>query len=263
MTDASRGYTVALIPARMGSSRFPGKPLASICGMPMIGHVYHRARMSARLDAAYVATCDEAIADYCRSIGAPVVMTSPAHERASDRCAEAMLTIEAARGRTVGLAVMIQGDEPMIRPAMIDAAVDGLVADPRASAVNLMGAIEGADELADPNEIKVVVDREGYALYFSRAPIPWSRDGGSWRSGNQICVIPFRREALLRFTNLPPTPLEMAESIDMLRFLEHGERVRMVPVEDADAMCSVDTPDDLAFVEGVMARDPLVRAYLP
>lgn len=249
---------VAIVPARMGSSRFPGKPLAPIQGMPMVGHVYHRARLSERLTSVHIATCDDEIARYARSIGAPVVMTAATHERASDRCAEALAVIERDTGRA-DVVVMIQGDEPMITPSMIDAAVDGLLADDRADAVNLLGTIDGRDALEDPNEIKVVADAEGFALYFSRAPIPFARDGGLWRGGNQICVIPFRRDVLLRFTALPPTPLETAESIDMLRLLEHGCRVRMVPTPEST--CSVDTAADLAEVERLMRDDPLTATY--
>jgi 3-deoxy-manno-octulosonate cytidylyltransferase (CMP-KDO synthetase) len=243
----------------MGSSRFPGKPLAPICGIPMVGHVYHRARLSGRLHGVYLATCDREIADYGASIGADVIMTADTHERASDRAAEAAGIVERRTGRAIDVVVMIQGDEPMVDPAMIDAAVDALVGDDRADVVNLMGRVAGRHEMEDPNEIKVVVDREGFALYFSRAPVPFVRDGGAWASRNQICVIPFRRAALTEFNALPTTPLEAAESIDMLRLLEHGRRVKMVPVEAET--CSVDTPEDLALVEGLMAADPVLARY--
>jgi 3-deoxy-manno-octulosonate cytidylyltransferase (CMP-KDO synthetase) len=250
---------VGIIPARMASSRFPGKPLAPILGTPMIGHVFHRARLSTRLNRVYIATCDAEIAEYGRSIAADVVMTAATHQRASDRAAEAADTIERDTGRRLDIVVMIQGDEPMIAPAMVDAAVDALITDPRADVVNLMGRLDDRAGLEDPNEIKVVVDRENFALYFSRSPVPFVRDGGRWGGRNQICVIPFRRDALTEFNALPPTPLEVAESIDMLRLLEHGRRVKMAPVEAET--CSVDTPEDLAAVEALMASDPLVRQY--
>jgi len=253
-------HVIGIIPARMGSSRFPGKPLAPIHGVPMIGHVYFRSAMSSRLEAVYIATCDDEIADYAQSIGAPVVMTSPAHERASDRSAEAVEHVEKASGRPVDVVVMIQGDEPMVLPSMIDAAVDGLLNDERARVVNLAGPIETEDDLRDPNEIKVVCDRENFALYFSRAPIPFVRDRKSVVQGmKQVCIIPFRRDFLRTFNELPPTPLEIAESVDMMRVLEHGYRVKMV---DAGAeTISVDTPDDLKMVEEAMRGDVLRSQY--
>ncbi|MCC6472869.1 MAG: 3-deoxy-manno-octulosonate cytidylyltransferase [Burkholderiales bacterium] len=248
-----------VIPARMGSSRFPGKPLAPIRGIPMLGHVVLRSRLCTRLDAVYVATCDREIADYARSIGAPCLMTSERHERASDRCAEAATLIERAGGATLDVVVMIQGDEPMLLPSMIGAALEGLLADERAPVANLFGRIHTREALHDPNEIKVVMDRERFALYFSRAPIPYLREGEPPAAYKQVCVIPFRRAFLATFTELAPTPLEIAESIDMLRVLEHGYRVKMI---DAGARtASVDTPRDLAQVQAAMKDDPLIAGY--
>ena len=253
-------HVIGVIPARMGSSRFPGKPLAPIHGVPMIGHVYFRSAKAAQLDAVYIATCDEEIADYARSIGAPVVMTSAAHERASDRSAEAVEHVEQATGRRVDVVVMIQGDEPMVLPSMIDDAVEALLADDRAPVVNLVGRLTTDEDLRDPNEIKVVVDRENFALYFSRAPIPYVRDRQGDVSGlKQVCIIPFRREFLRTFNALPATPLEIAESVDMMRVLEHGYRVKMV--EARGETISVDTPDDLRDVEAAMRTDTLMSEY--
>jgi 3-deoxy-manno-octulosonate cytidylyltransferase (CMP-KDO synthetase) len=251
-------HIVGIVPARMGSSRFPGKPLARIHGMPMIGHVYLRSAMASSLNGVYIATCDREIAEYVASIGAPAIMTSDTHERASDRAAEAVGTIERSIGRPVDVAVMIQGDEPMVTPAMIDRAVEALVSDARAPVVNLMGPIDDAEGLADPNEIKVVTDLEGFALYFSRSPIPHGRGAGTGRK--QICIIPFRRDFLTTFNQLASTPLEMAESVDMMRVLEHGYRVKMVDA-GADTV-SVDTPEDLADVEALMRGDALMVRYL-
>jgi 3-deoxy-manno-octulosonate cytidylyltransferase (CMP-KDO synthetase) len=252
-------HTIGVIPARMGSSRFPGKPLAPIHGLPMIGHVYFRCARSSRLDRVYIATCDREIADYAGAIGAPCLMTADTHDRASDRTAEAVSIIERETGREVDVVVMIQGDEPMVLPRMIDAAVDGLLADDRAPVVNLLGRLRTEDEQRDPNEIKVVVDRENFALYFSRAPIPYGRPGRPVSALKQVCVMPFRRPFLQTLTQLAPTPLEIIESVDMMRALEHGYRVKMV---DAGAeTLSVDTPEDLVEVEAAMRGDPLMADY--
>lgn len=243
---------VAVIPARMGSSRFPGKPLAHLLGKPMIEHVVRRATMCAGLDAVYVATCDEEIRSCVVGFGGTVIMTSAAHERASDR------TAEAAEHFAADIVVMIQGDEPMIRPGMIDAAVAPLLEDPSVSCVNLVRRIVSRDEYVDRNTIKVVMNVRGDALYFSRAPIP-AIDCERLQPApvfKQVCVIPFRRDFLRHFARLTPTPLEQAESIDMLRIIEHGGRVRLVETEvDTHA---VDTPEDLRLVEALMRDDGLI-----
>jgi 3-deoxy-manno-octulosonate cytidylyltransferase (CMP-KDO synthetase) len=241
--------TIGVIPARMGSSRFPGKPLATIGGIPMLGHVYLRSRMNSRLDGVYIATCDEEIRRYALEIGAECIMTSPLHERASDRTAEAAHLIERRSGTAIDVVVMIQGDEPMIHPAMIDEALAPFLVDPAVQVANLMAPLDEA-EWHNPNAIKVVCDRRGDALYFSRQPIP---SGRGTAARKQVCVIPFRRAFLATFAALGPTPLERAESIDMLRALEHGYRVRMVST--AHATRSVDTPGDLVAVTVLMAAD--------
>jgi 3-deoxy-manno-octulosonate cytidylyltransferase (CMP-KDO synthetase) len=249
---------VGIIPARMGSSRFPGKPLASLRGMPMLGHVYFRSRLNARLSRLYIATCDDEISRYAEAIGADCVMTSSSHVRASDRAAEAIDRIEALHHSNVDVVVMIQGDEPMIHPEMLDEAVEPLNRAPSAQIVNLMARL-GPEDACDPNEVKVVVNRLGDALYFSRHPLPWRRQPGDAPLFKQVCVITFRRPFLRLFASLEPTPLECAESIDMLRALEHGYPVRMA--RTAFATCSVDTPADLARVEALMEDDPLISRY--
>lgn len=252
---------VAIIPARMGSSRFPGKPMASILGMPMIGHVYERVRRCRSLSATHIATCDREIFDYITSIGGQAVMTSDAHERASDRCAEALRTVEQRTGAHADIVVMVQGDEPMTHPDMIDEAIAPMLADPGILITNLAAPVATEQERIDRNCIKVVMDGAGNALYFSREPIPTTCKIGA-RAGahKQICVIPFRRDFLLRYNALAPTPLEVAESVDMLRVLEHGLQVRMVPTRfDTHA---VDTPADLVAVEEAMRADPYTATYL-
>jgi len=251
---------IGIIPARMASSRFPGKPLAKIRGIPMIGHVYYRSKMSDLLDEVYIATCDQEVMDYARSIEAPAIITSATHERASDRAAEAMQKIEAEQGKKIDIVVMIQGDEPMIYPEMIDDAVRPLLQDPEILVSNLMAPLDTREEHEDPNEVKVVVDKQGYALYFSREPIPSRKKGvNEVPMLKQVCIIPFRRDFLITFNSLTPTPLEIIESVDMNRVLEHGFKVKMV--HTGFTTYSVDTAEDLACVEECMQSDPLDPLY--
>ncbi len=241
---------LALIPARMGSSRFPGKPMAPILGKPMIGHVYERVAKSPMLTLTAVATCDKEIFDYVESIGGVAVMTGNEHERATDRCAEALVALERANNTTYDIVVMVQGDEPMTHPDMIAEAVQPLIDHPDVQVTNLLGKIKDAAEFEDRNCIKVVCDLQLNAMYFSREPIPTRCKVDQIPMGKQVCVIPFRRQFLLDYTKLAPTPLEIAESVDMMRVLEHGMRVRMAPTRhDTQA---VDTPADLKKVQGLM-----------
>ena len=247
---------VAVIPARMGSSRFPGKPLAPILGVPMVEHVRLRVAMCKSLDAVYVATCDQEIFDATESFGGKAIMTSTVHQRASDRVAEVAENMDA------DIFVLVQGDEPMTVPDMIDRAVAPMLKDPSIQCVNLAKRIVSNDEWNDPNTIKVVTDLAGDAIYFSRQPIPTDRILG-WehiRLLKQVCIIPFRRETVLNYARLDPTPLEQAESIDMLRFLEHGYKVRMV--ESEFDTFAVDTPEDLKRVEEMMRNDELTQKYI-
>lgn len=252
---------IAIIPARMGSSRFPGKPLEKIHGLPMIAHVYHRAKMSGALSEVYIATCDEEIKAYGESIGAKVVMTKNTHERASDRTAEAVEKIEADTGEKIDVVVMIQGDEPMLIPEMIDLAIQPFHDDSTTKVVNLMASIKTEAEFVDPNCPKVVVDKNSNALYFSREPIPSTK---KWKGGpipmyKQVCVIPFTREFLMEYSAWAPTPHEEVESIDMNRVLEYGHKVKMV-YEEYETYC-VDTPEDLERVEKYMKDDDLMSRY--
>ncbi len=278
---------IAIIPARMGSTRFPGKPLALLHGMPMLGHVAMRTRLAPSLAATFVATCDRCIEDYCHSTGIDVVMTGAHHERCSTRTAEALLTVEERLGKKVDVVVMVQGDEPMVTPSMIESALQPLYAGESSCAkserdfvrvVNLMTHIDTCQEWEDPNCIKVLTDIRGDALYFSRAPLPCTAKPGeprgiceaketscavqwpfSVQAKKQVCIIPFRRDALLHFNALPEGLLEKTESIDMLRFLEHGERVRMVLTNERTF--SVDTERDLQRVIHLMENDVLRQSY--
>jgi len=242
---------LALIPARMGSSRFPGKPMAKILGKPMIGHVYERVAKAKILSLVAVATCDQEIFDYIESIGGVAVMTKDTYERASDRCAEALIKLEELNNIRYDIVVMVQGDEPMTHPDMIAEAVQPLIDDENIYISNLMGVISGEEEFEDRYCIKVVCDVNSNALYFSREAIPTRFKSESIPMTKQVCVIPFRRDYLLEYTSLKPTPLEIAESVDMMRVLEHGGKIRMV--KTIHSTQSVDTLSDLRRVEKYMA----------
>lgn len=251
---------ISIIPARMGSSRFPGKPMADILGMPMIGHVYKRVKMSRLLNEVYVATCDKEIHDYIESIGGKAVMTSDCHERCSDRCAEAMLIIEKQENKKVDIMVMVQGDEPLTFPEMIDEAVQPMLNDKTVKITNLVADLKTVKEFEDPNEVKVVMDKNSNALYFSREPIP-SRKKGVLEvpMKKQVCVIPFTRDFLLEYNEMEPTPLEIIESVDMMRILENGMNVKMIPTEYETK--AVDTQHDLERVIEMMRYDVLAGNY--
>lgn len=221
----------------------------------MIEHVFRRTSMCQEVDEVWVATCDEEIKAAVEDFGGRVIMTSAAHERATDRVAEAAAQIQA------DIVVMVQGDEPMVTPEMISAAIAPMLDDRSIQCVNLAHRITSRDEYLDPNTIKVVMNETNDALSFSRAPIPELEAAQLDRLSvfKQVCVIPFRRDFLCEFARLAPTPLEQVESIDMLRVLEHGRCVRMVPTETETH--SVDTPEDLSFVEAAMKHDPLILKY--
>jgi len=251
---------IGIIPARMASNRLPGKPLAKIRGVPMIGHVFFRCKMSRTMQEVYIATCDEEIRRYAESIGAKCIMTSDTHERATDRTAEAMLKIEGLTGQKTDIVVMIQGDEPMVYPDMIDMAITPLENETDLQVTNLMAEMDTIEEFEDPNEVKVVVDAANNALYFSREPVPSRKKGVTQvPMRKQVCIIPFRRDYLLEFNALSQTPLEIIESVDMMRILENGGKVRMVPIQHKT--WSVDTPADLAYVDKKMENDSLLPRY--
>lgn len=217
----------------------------------MIGHVLERVANQNNLSLTAVATCDKVIFDYVVSIGGTAVMTGNHHVRASDRCAEALETLERTNKLIYDIVVMVQGDEPMIHPEMIRQSLQPLLANPSINVANLLGQITSQKEFEDRNCIKVVCDLNSDALYFSREPIPTRHNSFEIPIGKQVCVIPFRRDFLLEYTRMDPTPLEIAESIDMLRILEHGMRVRMVPTQYKTY--SVDTPQDLRSLEEYMS----------
>ena len=249
---------VAIIPARFGSTRLPGKPLSDIHGKPMIQHVHDRVRLARGLDRVLVATDDERIAAAVRGFGGEAVMTSTAHATGTDRLAEAVLHTDA------GIVVNVQGDEPMVDPAGIEAAVRPLRDDPAVAMSTLSLPLRDVEEMLDPAVVKVVVDGRGDALYFSRSPIPHVRqrgvdprqaaaDAASRRIARRhVGLYVYRREVLLRLASLPPSPLEEAEGLEQLRALHHGIAIRVVPVEGEGGL-AVDTAQDLERVRALLA----------
>lgn len=230
---------LGVIPARFASSRFPGKPLVSIDGKPMIRHVWERARQARTLGRLLVATDDERIAAAARAFGAETVMTRADHPSGTDRVAEAAAATDAE------IIVNIQGDEPLIEPAAIDLAVSTLLDDPGCRMATLKRRIERAEDVRNPNVVKVVTTLDGWALYFSRSPVPFARDGSAvwWK---HIGLYVYRRDLLLSYSALPRGPLEEAEKLEQLRALENGIGIRVAET-DYDTI-GVDTPEDLDAV---------------
>jgi 3-deoxy-manno-octulosonate cytidylyltransferase (CMP-KDO synthetase) len=233
----------AIIPARYASTRFPGKPLVSILGQTMIERVYRRVSLVSSLDRIIVATDDDRIFQAVESFGGEAVMTWPDHPTGTDRLAEV------AAGLEVDLIVNIQGDEPLIHPRMIEAAITPLREDVRIPMGTLKTAIDNWQEFQDPNVVKVVTDREGFALYFSRSTVPHCRDNGPLpvEAFKHIGLYVYRRDFLLKFAALPPTRLECLEKLEQLRVLEHGYRIRVVETDLISI--GVDVPEDIARVE--------------
>jgi 3-deoxy-manno-octulosonate cytidylyltransferase (CMP-KDO synthetase) len=244
---------ITIIPARMGSSRFPGKPMAKILGKPMIAHVYQNVKNTPGIEKTVVATCDKEIHNHILSLGGISVMTSNEHERASDRCAEALKIVESSENDRYDLMVMVQGDEPLIKSEMITEAIQPFFRDNKIIVTNLYSEIEKEEEFINPNCIKVVMDNDENALYFSRSPIPNNKKFKIGNSYKQICVIPFRRDYLETYNKLCQTTLEIQESVDMLRILENGQKIKMVKTK-YKLTHAVDHPDDIAIVENLLKK---------
>ena len=244
--------TSAVIPARYGSTRFEGKPLADILGKPMIQHVYEGVRQSKLIDEVIVATDDQRILDAVKSFGGKAVMTSPTHSTGTDRVAEVAKKLKSE------IIVNVQGDEPLIKGSIIDKAIRPLLTDDTLHMSTLMTRIEEVRDWLNPHIVKVVVDQKNFALYFSRSPIPFPRDLQIGRLKSRpfgtdrplpkrvfkhIGVYVFRQKFLLNFSKMKPTPLEKLEKLEQLRALENGYRIKVTPV-NYEPIC-VDTPEDL------------------
>lgn len=242
--------SVGVIPARYGSSRFPGKALALLAGKPMIQWVYEQSLRSSRLTDIIVATDDERIRRTVLGFGGNVRMTSPHHRSGTDRVAEV------ARSIPCDIVVNIQGDQPFIAPEMVDEVVEALQTDSALPMATLMHPIRNPEDFDSPGVVKVVTDLRGDALYFSRSRIPASEVGASVPLFEHIGLYAYRREFLLKLAMLEPTPLESCESLEQLRVLEHGFRLRVVKTRCQDtelAGFSVDTPEDLARAQRMLA----------
>lgn len=243
-------HVVGVIPARIASVRLPAKPLADICGKPMIQHVYEAARQAQSLSEVLVATDDEGIASVVAQFGGTPVLTPPECPSGTDRIAAAL------RGRRAHAVVNIQGDEPLMNPATIDRCVDALLSDPTAAVSTPMVAFPEGIEPEEPAVVKAVADARGYALYFSRSVIPNISRADQPHLARRalrkhLGLYAYRREALETFVLMPPSRLELLEKLEQLRFLEAGFPIRLVEVTH-DAV-SVDTPEDLDRVRTLMA----------
>ncbi|MGH9741669.1 MAG: 3-deoxy-manno-octulosonate cytidylyltransferase [Candidatus Acidiferrum sp.] len=247
--SAADPEVVIVIPARYGSTRLPGKPLVVLAGKPMIQHVYERAKMAARASRVIVATDDERIVKAVKTFGGEARMTRQDHRTGTERVAEV------AAHEKGDVFVNVQGDEPLLDPAAIDAAVNSLLEEPVAAIATVATPIKTPADIMDPNVVKTVLDFENNGLYFSRAPIPWVRDTGSKiqvRHWKHLGLYVFQRDALLEYPTLPQGELERIEQLEQLRWLENGWKIRVAEVEH-DAV-SVDVPDDVARVEKLLQK---------
>lgn len=232
---------ICVIPARYGSKRFPGKPLASETGRPLIQHVYEAARGARRVDAVVVATDDERIRAAVEAFGGRVVMTAPEHPCGTNRAAEAARAFPKA-----DIVINFQGDEPELDPVLLDRMVEAMEADPSIEAATMAGPL-APEEVNDPNAVKVAMTTSGEALYFSRAPIPFSRDGEADRLVPMLKhfgLYAYRAAAIQAYAAMPVTPLEQTEKLEQLRWLANGRRMRVLVTHLRPG--GIDTPESYA-----------------
>jgi 3-deoxy-manno-octulosonate cytidylyltransferase (CMP-KDO synthetase) len=245
----SEAKVVVVIPARYGSTRLPGKPLVLLAGKPMIQHVYERAKLARRVDEVIVATDDERIVKAVESFGGAARMTRAEHRTGTERVAEVAAHVEGA------VFVNVQGDEPLLDPEAVDTAVAALLEEPVASISTVATPIKMPADIMDPNVVKTVLDFDGNALYFSRAPIPWVRDSAGKiqvRHLKHLGLYVFERDALLEYPTLPQGELERIEQLEQLRWMENGWKIRVAEV--AHDAVSVDVPEDVARVEKLLQK---------
>ncbi|MFH0924971.1 MAG: 3-deoxy-manno-octulosonate cytidylyltransferase [bacterium] len=243
---------VAIIPARYLSTRLQTKVLLDIAGKPMIGHVYERARQASLVQDVFVATDDQRIARIVTDFGGKPIMTSTSHNSGMDRVAEAVIN------RDIDIVVNVQGDEPLIRPEMIDQAIAVLLEDNNILMSTLKCSIDNDVDVVDPNIVKVITDKNDFALYFSRLPLPYDRD--NWKTVfhttalhyKHIGLYVYRKDFLLNLTQLPPSPLEKIERLEQLRVLENGYKIKVLTTK-YDSY-SVDTEGDLKKVRKLMMK---------
>ncbi len=236
-----------VIPARMASSRFPGKPLAPILSLPMIEHVRRRSLLAQGVNLVVVATCDRSIKEIVELNGGHALMTKSTHERCTERVQEAM---ESLPGDIV---VMVQGDEPLLNPNAITQVAQPLLDDASLDVVNLLSQLESLDDLTNPNIVKAVCDINENVIYLTRSAVPYFRKISKAPVFRQTGIMAFRTSFLPRFSRLAETALEVAESVDMLRLLEHGIRIRGVAVDYVTI--GVDRPSDIQIVESILCED--------
>lgn len=247
----SRHYTV-VIPARMASSRYPGKPLVKILGLPMIEHVRRRALLAAGAAHVVVATCDRIILDEVTAAGGRAVMTAGTHERCTDRVAEAMRSLDG------DIVVMVQGDEPLLLPDAVERIAQPLLDRPDVVCTNLLSPLESDADLSNPNIVKAVCAADGRVMFLSRAPIPFFRKKVECPVYRQTGIMAFRSSLLREYSALPETPFERAEAVDMLRLLEHGLPIHGVVV--SYPTIGVDRPEDVPIVERWLASNAQQKA---
>lgn len=246
----------AIIPARMGATRFPGKPLAKINGLEMIEHIRRRVELNNNLNKVIVATCDKEIQDVVIGNGGLSVMTSSTHERCTDRVAEAAKKIDA------DIIINVQGDEPQVNPFLLDELIKPFRNNPDTICTNLLGIIQSDEEFQTVNEVKAVIDQNKRILYFSREPIPSKKKAidTNYIKYKQLGLIAFSKKFLMEFNTLPQTPLEAVESVDMLRAIEHGFDIQGVIT--TERTISVDTAKELLQAEQLLMKDSLTHLYM-
>jgi len=243
------------IPARMGASRFPGKPLARIAGKTMLEHVYQRSSLAKNISSIFIATCDDEIAASAAHYGARVVMTDPKIMRPGLRVAAAAKTMKI---NDEDIVVIVQGDEPLVHPEMIESAVSEILAHEEFNLGTLIGKAT-KEEFLDVNEVKVVFNDKNQILYMSRSPIPFEMNTNLTSRYKQVAIIPFRAAYLQRFQVIEPRKNELIESIELIRALENGDKVLAIITNRSNV--SVDTPEGLVEAELAMFKDELFGSY--